>query len=257
MKYYLLMLLMITVFSSCEKKKTDDQAETPEAEQVAGDVDQSSLLTGAWTTSYTNEKGEEVEIMTIVEDGYLAETFYSLERREFVRTFGGTWLSKGNVFSITTEFDTNDSTSVGQTRVLTFDLKGDTILFEGDDKVWTKVDSNEPGALVGAWFFSGRERDGEMTRREFGARRTLKILSGTRFQWVAYNVETAKFSGTGGGTYTTVDGKYTENIEFFSKDSSRVGASLTFDYELKDGEWHHKGLSSKGDPIHEIWAKRK
>ena len=84
----------------------------------------------------------------------------------------------------------------------------------------------------------------------------MKILSGTRFQWIAYNVETKQFSGTGGGTYTTRDGKYTESIEFFSRDNSRVGASLTFDFSLEDGRWRHKGLSSRGEPIDEVWTKR-
>ena len=85
----------------------------------------------------------------------------------------------------------------------------------------------------------------------------MKILSGTRFQWIAFNTETKEFMGTGGGTYSTVDGKYTENIDFFSRDNSRVGASLEFDYELNGDEWHHKGLSNKGDPIYEIWNLRK
>jgi hypothetical protein len=62
--------------------------------------------------------------------------------------------------------------------------------------------------------------------------------------------------GTGGGTYSTLDGEYTENIEFFSRDDTRVGFSLKFDFELIDGDWTHKGLSSKGDPIHEIWSIR-
>ena len=84
----------------------------------------------------------------------------------------------------------------------------------------------------------------------------MKILSGTRFQWIAYNVETKQFMGTGGGTYTTVDGKYTENIEFFSRDDNRVGASLEFNYKLKEGKWHHSGKSSKGDPMYEVWSRR-
>ena len=84
----------------------------------------------------------------------------------------------------------------------------------------------------------------------------MKMLSGTRFQWIAYNTETKQFMGTGGGTYTTVDGKYTENIEFFSRDDSRVGASLEFDFSFVDGNWYHKGFSSKGDPMHEIWTVR-
>jgi hypothetical protein len=62
--------------------------------------------------------------------------------------------------------------------------------------------------------------------------------------------------GTGGGTYTTADGTYTENIEFFSRDDSKAGLSLNFNYELIDGNWNHTGLSSKGKPIHEIWSIR-
>jgi hypothetical protein len=84
----------------------------------------------------------------------------------------------------------------------------------------------------------------------------MKILSGTRFQWIAYNTETGQFRGTGGGTYTTIDGKYTENIEFFSRDDSRVGASLGFNFELKNGDWHHSGFSSKGTPLYEVWSLR-
>ena len=60
----------------------------------------------------------------------------------------------------------------------------------------------------------------------------MKILSGTRFQWIAYNTETKKFMATGGGTYTTLKGKYKENIEFFSRDNSKVGLNLEFDYEI-------------------------
>jgi hypothetical protein len=84
----------------------------------------------------------------------------------------------------------------------------------------------------------------------------MKILSGSRFQWIAYNVDTKEFFGTGGGTYTTIDGKYTETIEFFSRDNSRVGSTLTFDFSIEEGRWRHKGLSSKGEPIDEYWSKR-
>jgi len=85
----------------------------------------------------------------------------------------------------------------------------------------------------------------------------MKVLSGSRFQWIAYNTATKQFMGTGGGTYTTINGKYTEKIEFFSRDNSKAGLSLTFDYSLKDGTWNHKGFSSKGAAMHEIWSVRK
>ena len=66
-----------------------------------------------------------------------------------------------------------------------------------------------------------------------------------------------QFKGTGGGNYTSKDGVYTENIEYFSRDNSRVGASLEFNYEVKENDWHHTGNNSKGEPMYEIWARRK
>lgn len=57
-----------------------------------------------------------------------------------------------------------------------------------------------------------------------------------------------------GGTYSAVKGIYTENITFFSRDNSRVGAELSFEFAVKNGDWHHSGKSSKGDPIYEIWS---
>ena len=104
----------------------------------------------------------------------------------------------------------------------------------------------------------GRYRNGNKQMRSIdGPRKTMKLLSGKRFQWIAYNTATKQFMGTGGGTYTTENGIYSENVEFFSRDNSKAGIKLKFDYELINGEWNHKGFSSKGDPLHEIWVKRK
>ena len=126
-----------------------------------------------------------------------------------------------------------------------------------DGADWTRVDSGAPGALQGSWLMTGRMRDGQPSTRRPGARRTMKILSGTRFQWIAYNVETKEFFGSGGGTYGTVDGRYTENIEFFSRDDAKAGRSLEFAYDFVEGAWHHVGKSTAGEPMHEIWARRK
>ena len=35
-----------------------------------------------------------------------------------------------------------------------------------------------------------------------------------------------------GGKYITEDGKYIENIEYFSRDDSKVGLTLEFDYDV-------------------------
>ncbi|MGB3144525.1 MAG: hypothetical protein WBB24_10480, partial [Maribacter sp.] len=112
-------------------------------------------------------------------------------------------------------------------------------------------------ALDSAWLFATRGPDtGQDRRGEESARKTLKFLKDGTFQWIAYDTDTMKFSGTGGGNFTSSNGVYTENIEFFSRDNARVGASLKFNYELKDDDWYHTGKNSKGEPMFEIWSRR-
>ncbi len=252
----LLPLVLLLFFASLKTDKNLATVQLDSNTKTVKNVENSIELQGAWTNSETNEAGEQITITTIVIDGYLAETYYNEKTNAFIKTFGGSWTVKDSVFSLSQEFSSTDSLSIGKTRDLIFDLQGDTITFKGSDKIWTRIDDGKKGDLNGAWLISGRERDGNMIRRSPGARKTMKILSGSRFQWIAYNTATGKFFGTGGGTYTTENGTYTEHIEFFSRDNSRVGASLSFQYEVKENEWHHRGLSSKGKPIYEIWSPR-
>ena len=218
---------------------------------VLGQIDAKDLI-GAWQME-SNEPGE---IVAIVADGYYAVTIYDLEKKSFVTTFGGSWQLDGSNFKRTLEFHSSEPSEVGRQEGALISLTNDKVVFTESGDTWARIDAGKPGALSGAWLFSGRERNGEMTTRTPGPRKTMKILSGTRFQWIAYNTETAAFSGTGGGTYTTENGKYIENLEFFSRDSTRVGAELQFDFELKESDWHHKGKSSKGQPIYEVWSLR-
>lgn len=90
-----------------------------------------------------------------------------------------------------------------------------------------------------------------------GPRKTIKLLTGSRFQWVAINPQTKQFSGTGGGTYVLKSGIYTETIDFFSRDNGRVGRSLTFKAAIDQDEWHHTGQSSTGGAVNEIWTREK
>ena len=54
---------------------------------------------------------------------------------------------------------------------------------------------------------AGRVRpEGEKRRNLNGPRKTLKFLLDGHFQWTAFNTESFKFFGSGGGTYTAKDG---------------------------------------------------
>lgn len=217
----------------------------------------SQSIEGAWRWEGKNDDGEHIEAVVIFSDGYQVATWYKSDPPEFLSTNGGLYTLDGSMLTETVEFHNSDSTRVGQT--ISFEIKfgDDELEMVESGNVWKRIDDSTPGALEGPWLFSGRKRNGEVRERDTSSpRKTMKILSGTRFQWIAYNTATGQFFGTGGGTYTTEDGKYTENIEFFSRDNSRVGASLEFDFEIIDGKWHHSGNNSRGEPMYEFWSRR-
>lgn len=217
----------------------------------------SQSIIGAWEAYHTSPDGQAQRSVVIFADGYQVLSTYDATTGEFIHTNGGTWVLKGNIMTEQVEFHTDDAERVGQKVSFEIALSDSTLSIVGDDLTLKRIDDGTPGQLQGAWLMSGRVRDGETQLRDTERpRKTMKILSGSRFQWIAYDTETKEFKGTGGGTYTTIDGRYTEHLEFFSRDDSRVGAELGFDYELIEGAWHHSGLSSKGSPIHEIWSER-
>jgi hypothetical protein len=220
-------------------------------------VTNAQTVIGAWEGQYTDGSDQEIRTVVIFTDGYQVRTDYLARSGKFIHTNGGTWRLDGDTMTEMVEFHSDDPSTVGKEFSFKVELSDSQLSIAGGELKLKRIDAGMPGKLYGAWLMSGRVRDGITQLRDSDRpRKTMKILSGTRFQWIAYNTETGDFMGTGGGTYTTTDGKYIENIEFFSRDDSRVGARLEFDYELKDGNWHHSGLSSKGTPIYEIWSIR-
>ncbi|MCK0161371.1 membrane or secreted protein [Allomuricauda sp. F6463D] len=215
----------------------------------------SQNIQGAWESTQTNDEGVEIQYVTIFSGNFISEASFEKANGKFKGTWGGSFSIEDNVITNIFEYASLNPELVGTSRSTSYEVKNDKLHMGG--KAWDRIDDGTPGDLFGAWLISGRKRDGEIVQRDTsGPRKTMKILSGTRFQWIAFNTETKAFMGTGGGTYTTIDGKYTENIGFFSRDDSRVGASLQFNYELVNGDWHHSGLSSKGKPIYEVWSIR-
>ena len=213
---------------------------------------------GAWERYYDDEDGNNIRSVVIFSEKFQSIAMYNAKTGEFIYSNGGTWELNGNMMTEKVEFDTANSERVGDT--LTFEVKITNDKLSLPDANWhfSKIDNGTPGDLNGAWLMSGRYRNGERQIRSTDRpRKTMKILSGTRFQWIAFDTEKKEFKGTGGGTYTTINGKYSEKIEFFSRNNSRVGMNLEFIYDIDKGIWIHKGKTSKGDPLHEIWVKRK
>ncbi len=228
------------------------------------------FLNGAWESEIISksdlpdegiEKDEKFKYVVIFGDGYHTKSVYKSETGEFLWANGGSWVQYGDTMIEKIEFDSNSPDEVGKEYSLKINLDHSSLVVThpiGGVMKFKRIDSGKPGKLYGSWLMAGRVRDGKRQMRDTDRpRKTMKILSGTRFQWIAYNTETKQFMGTGGGTYTTINGEYVENIEFFSRDGTKAGLSLKFNHELTNNEWNHKGFSSKGDPMHEIWVKRK
>ena len=132
-------------------------------------------MIGAWQL----EDDDPVTTIAIVADGYFSVTVYNLEEKNFVATFGGSWELKDNIFDQTFEFSSDEPGEVGIQESNAISLKNGTVTFTESGDTWTQFDDGSPGALAGAWLITGRERNGEMTTRTPGPRKTMKILSGT------------------------------------------------------------------------------
>ena len=208
-------------------------------------------LKGAWHW----EEGNEQQTVCFV-DGYCVVAAFDMKGKKFLYTWGGPYKIDGKNLRIDLQFNTKQLELTGTTFSFPISWKGEQLqlALNGTPQLWKQIDKND-APLAGVWRISGRKQGDKINEMPLGVRRTLKILTGTRFQWAAINIETKEFFGTGGGHYTFEKGVYTEHIEFFSRDSSRVGASLSFEGKIEDGKWHHSGKSSKGDAIYEVWEK--
>ncbi len=180
----------------------------------------------------------------ILDNEYIVISKFKSDSGNFISTLGGYYQLNEGVYEINLEFNSNYDQDSIKTLSITKASK------------WKNI-SKENDILKGKWVMSGRYNNGEFrTRNTDLPRKTMKILIDGFFQWIAFNTETFKFSGSGGGEYETLDGKYIEIIQYFSRDDSRVGAELDFNYEVKNKDWYHSGFSSKGNPINEVWTIR-
>ena len=209
------------------------------------------------TSWFLNNKS--INEVRIYSDNFFSSTKYDKDNKKFISTYGGTYVLGEEEYYEVIEFNSSDSSLVGDTIYISsinLNVNNDYGSMYLDGIVYEKF-KNYNSTLRGSWLMSGIERRGEMRMRDVNrSRKTMKMLANGRFQWIAYDTSKKSFNGTGGGTFTSENGEYIENIEFFSRDSTRVGHSLEFDFEIKEGDWHHKGFSSKGDPKYEIWTQR-
>lgn len=217
---------------------------------IATKAQTAAALTGSWQSQEGNTK-----TVLLFQDNYFTQSVFT--PNEFVMTFGGPYSVENNMIKINVEFNSANGEEVGKQLTSNFSINGNSLQLALNNKAAILQRTGDGSApLDGVWQITGRMQDGKVAPiNHTGSRKTLKMLTGGRFQWFAIDPATKQFSGTGGGTYSFVDGKYTENIELFSRDNNRVGASLSFDGKLENGDWHHSGLSSAGAKIYEVWGR--
>ena len=179
----------------------------------------------------------------LMDDDYIIETIYQTNPPKFILTRGGFYDRKDDQLVAVLEFNSH--------------FEKDSLReYRWDDQNWNKR-SKKSQVLDGKWLMAGRVTpDGEQRRNISRPRKTQKLLVDGFFQWTAFNTETMQFYGSGGGAYRAQDGTYTENIDYFSRDNSRVGMALSFLFNRQGKDWYHQGKSSKGKPMHEIWTER-
>lgn len=187
-------------------------------------VQAQKFIEGSWSNTQ-----RDVTSWLLVTDQLLSFTQFETNSHKLIATFGGTYRMKGKELQIQLE-----------------------------QLVYTPMDKGESGKMKGAWIIVGNFSGDIMSRRPnpFFPRRTMKMHTGNAFQWIAYNVQTKQFFGTGGGFYSTQANTYTEEIVFFTKASSSIGKKLIFDFQIQDGIWRHKGQKSTGGPMDEAWSRR-
>jgi hypothetical protein len=210
-------------------------------------------IVGAW--GYGPPENRTVMINT---DKVFSVATYDVPGKKFISSYGGTWRLDGDKLIKTIEWNSKDSLQVGKEISEDVQVTKGKLSVRQTNESWNRLDDGKPGALMGAWIITGNFTDDKVSKRAnpFYPRRTMKVLSGKYFQWIAYNVATKSFQNAGGGTYTTENGKYSENIEFFTKTLESVGKKLMFDYSFVNGDWRHRGEKSTGGSMDECWSRR-
>lgn len=224
---------------------------------IFADVLNAQIARGVYHFDEKNN-GETITHELKIDGNYFIHSIYKQAPPVFIKTFGGFYTTEGDQIKLKLEFNSDFENDSSKTKDIPFQVETEKLILGESSPMTFLPAAKNPQVLDDKWLFSGRMTDkGEDRVDTSRPRKTMKFLLDGHFQWIAFNTQTMEFFGTGGGTYEANNGKYTENISYFSRDNSRVGANLSFNFELKGKDWHHSGKSSKGDPLHEIWIRRK
>jgi hypothetical protein len=153
-------------------------------------------MAGAYHMS-VKQGNETFTAVKIVTGSYFTIAYYDLAGKKFAGTEGGTYSVNGSNYQENIEFNTMDSTRVGSTVTLQSLIKGSKWQLSGTKygkkiaETWEQISEEKAqnSPLQGAWRITQRADPdtGTMSAMQQGPRKTLKMMSDTRFQWIAYN----------------------------------------------------------------------
>lgn len=223
---------------------------------IATSISGAQITPGVYKATETLENGKR-NYLLLVSETYMVHTIYDSNPAHFVSTMGGYYKVVEDSLKVQLEFNSDFEETGEKEHLAAVGYAAGELIFNGNSsRPYTRQPMLEQ-PLDGQWLFATRGPDtGQERRGDDQPRKTLKFLMDGYFQWIAYNTETMDFRGTGGGRYAAIQGTYTEVIQFFSRDDSRVGAELSFQFERKGDDWHHTGNNSRGEPMYEIWSIR-
>jgi len=120
-----------------------------------------------------------------------------------------------------------------------------------------QADSENKFKLDGTW---------ELVTYKYGAaaapsampkdRREIKLISGTHFVWVVYDLRSRKPISVGGGTCSLQADHYIEQVEFGDKrPKDLIDKTQSFRIAIDGDKWQQSGVLSNGLRIEETWRR--
>lgn len=222
------------------------------------------ILNGAWRLVERNGQTVESKTVKLYSNGYYTWASYDSLSGAFMEAGGGTYTLDFEHYEERCEIDSRDPALSGRTSVYRAFLNNNLFTLnylksDGYKEVWEKIDGADDYEMTTCWrIHLKRDADGADWRTiEYAPRKTLKMLTNSRYQVLALNSHTGQFVGSSGGTWDKADGTYREHIDFFSKNPANVGRTLGFERSMVDGLWHHTGTQTDGDPLREQWMRYK
>lgn len=221
------------------------------------------ILNGAWRLVEKNNQPVENEAIKLFSNTYFTYAAYDKATGEFTEASGGTYSLNKLSYKEYLDIDSNEPEHSGQTveylNVLEEDQLILTNLKTGAKEKWVRFDKADNYQMAFCWRIHKKKDQGDTGWRTiaYRPRKTLKMLTNSRYQVLALNSETGQFVGSSGGRWTGEDDTYIEHVEFFSKDQTNVGRSLEFKRAFVEGLWLHTGKTTKGEDMMEKWHRYK